>query len=233
MIGPALAPFGTELLDDPAADPVMVSASLRNIARSNRWFGGCSALRFGLRLLLADVAPGSRLTLLDVGTGMGDLPRDAVRWGAINSLLIVPIGLERHRTAARLASQSGVPTTLGCAGSLPVRKKSVDLVLVSQVAHHLAPDAVVDLLRACDQVARRGVILSDLRRSWFAAAGFWVGSRALRFDAATRSDGVTSVRRGFSAAELRELLRRAGILAKVHLRPGFRLVVAWQPGALS
>ena len=233
MSGPLLAPFGAELLDDPAADPATVTASLRNIARSNRWFGGRAALRFGLRLVLRDAAPGSRLTLLDVGTGLGDLPQEAVRWGASRSLLIVPTGLERHRAAARLARESGVPTVLGCAGMLPVRKKSVDLVLVSQIAHHLAATAVVDLLRVCDQVARRGVILADLRRSWVAAAGFWFGARALGFDAATRHDGITSVRRGFSAAELSKLLRSAGISAKVHHRPGFRLVAAWQPEALA
>nr|MBA3317368.1 hypothetical protein [Gemmatimonadales bacterium] len=36
----AVTPLGAELLDDPAADPETVIESLRNIARSNRWFGG-------------------------------------------------------------------------------------------------------------------------------------------------------------------------------------------------
>ena len=34
---------GTELLDDPAADPAAVTLSLRNVARANRWFGGAAA----------------------------------------------------------------------------------------------------------------------------------------------------------------------------------------------
>jgi len=51
--------LGTELLDDPAADPAAVTLSLRNVARANRWFGGAAAVRYGLGLLLRDL-PGGR-----------------------------------------------------------------------------------------------------------------------------------------------------------------------------
>ena len=68
------SPVGVELLDDPAADPATVAESLRNIARSNRWFGGAAAVRHGLARVLADVPAGATLTLADVGTGLGDLP---------------------------------------------------------------------------------------------------------------------------------------------------------------
>jgi hypothetical protein len=34
-----ISPIGTELLDDPAADPVTVAESLRNIARASRRSG--------------------------------------------------------------------------------------------------------------------------------------------------------------------------------------------------
>jgi hypothetical protein len=43
-----LSPIGVELLDDPTADPALVAASLRDIARANRWFGGAAAMRRGL-----------------------------------------------------------------------------------------------------------------------------------------------------------------------------------------
>ena len=47
-----LSSVGTELLDDPAADPAAVVLSLRNVARANRWFGGAAAVRYGLRQVL-------------------------------------------------------------------------------------------------------------------------------------------------------------------------------------
>ena len=61
--------------------------------------------------------------------------------------------------------------------------------------------------------------------------GFWFGSRLLRFDSATRADGLTSVRRSYTREELDTLLARAGVAARVESRPGFRLVATWRTGA--
>ncbi|MEO8138385.1 MAG: methyltransferase domain-containing protein [Gemmatimonadota bacterium] len=228
---PQLAAVGDELLDHPDADPAVVRESLRHIARSNRWFGGWWAVRRGLGRVLGTAPRTKPLTLLDVGTGLGDLPCAAVRWAGRRGITLRPIGLERHRTAAALANQQGVATLLGCAGALPVGAKSVDVVIASQLVHHLAPDAIVAFCREADRIARVGVVIADLRRSRWALAGFWIGSRLLGFDRATRQDGLTSVRRGFTEAELVVLLGRAGIAARIERTPGFRLVVTWKQGA--
>jgi SAM-dependent methyltransferase len=225
-----LTPAGTELLDDLQADPAAVGLSLRNIARANRWFGGRSAVHFGLGRLLRQYRAGSHLSLLDVGTGSGDLLEASVRWGARRGLRIHPLALERHPVAARLAHQSQFPTTLGCALGLPVKTKSVDVVLVSQVVHHLAPENIPCLFQECDRVARLGVIVADLRRSRIARVAFWLGARLLRFDPSTRADGLTSIRRGFSTGELVCLGKAAGVSAEVHPRAGFRLVMIWRSG---
>jgi hypothetical protein len=221
--------LGAELLDDPAADPATVAESLRNIARANRWFGGASALRFGLDRGLAGLPRGSTISLMDLGTGLGDLPRAAVRWGAARGIRVVPLGLELNRSAARLARATGLVTTVGCAGAPPIRDKSVDVVLVSQVAHHLTHASVVHLVRTCDRLARRAVILADLRRHPLAPPSYWFGARLLRFDPVTVADGMTSLRRGFTRAELEDLLAQAGVAGRVDRRPGFRLVATWVP----
>jgi SAM-dependent methyltransferase len=226
----AIRRFGSELLDDPAASAVVVEESLRNIARSNRLFGGLSAIRYGLTRLLHGMPPGSTVTLLDLGTGYGDGPRAAVAWAARRGIRLIPVGLERSRVAARLATQQQVPTVVGCAGMLPVRDRSVDIVSVAMVAHHFEPDSVVELLRNCDRVARTGVVVSDLRRAPLGRVAFSVGARLLRFDPVTVADGVTSIRRGFTRRELAELLARAGVRGDVVRRPGCRLVATWRTG---
>jgi SAM-dependent methyltransferase len=224
-----ITPIGTELLDDPAADPVTVAESLRNIARANRWFGGAAAVRFGLSRTLRRVPRGQSISLLDVGTGLGDLSSVAIRWGARQGIQIVPTGLELNRVAARLASATGVPTAVACAGTPPVADKGVDVVLVSQLAHHLSPDSIVHLLRTCDRLARLAVIVADLRRHALAATSFRCGGRLLGFDHVTLSDGVTSIQRGFSRRDLLELMTRAGVRGEVSHRRGFRLVATWLP----
>lgn len=223
------APVGDELLDHPDADPSVVRESLRHIARANWWFGGWWAVRRGLATLLAD-RPRSPVTVVDIGCGSADLLCRAVRWASRRGIRLVPIGLERHRAAAALAQQA-VPTLLAAAPDLPFRDRSVDLVIASQLLHHFAPETIVAICRAADRLARRGVIVADLRRSAVAAAGFRIGSRLLRFDPVTRADGVTSVRRGFSEGELQDLTQRAGVRARVVRSPGFRLVATWTTGA--
>lgn len=220
---------GFELLDDPAAAPAAVCESLWNISRANRWFGGAAAVRFGLERALTRSAPGARFTMLDVGTGLGDLPRMAETWAAARGITLVPVGLERHTAAARLARQLGLPVIVGDGAALPFASASIDLVLLSQVAHHFAPTAIVHLFRECSRVARHAVIVADLRRSTFAAVGFQVAGRVMGFDRDTMRDGVTSLRRGFSAASLTALLGQAGIRARVARRPGARLVAVWRP----
>jgi len=235
MTGLEPAALGVELLDDPAAAPALVRTSLRNIARANRWFGGAAAVRFGLERVFArpggkepaPLPPGG-LTLLDVGTGTGDLPRMAVAWAARRGITVRPLGLERHATAARLAREGGLAAVVGDGGVLPFRSRGVDLVLLSQVAHHFAPAGIVRLLRECARVARRAVIVADLRRSAVAALGFRVAGSVLRFDRDTLRDGVTSLQRGFTVQSLGALLLEAGIRASVSRRPGARLVAVWR-----
>ncbi|HEU5050415.1 MAG TPA: methyltransferase domain-containing protein [Gemmatimonadales bacterium] len=203
-------------------------ASLRHIARANRWFGGTAAALWGLARALADVPAGASISLLDIGTGAGDLPRAAERWGRRRGIRIAARGLERSRVAAHLAREEGVPMIVGDAGALPCRPGSVDIVLLSQVAHHFAPGSAATLFRSCHQIARRALVVADLRRSRLAAAGFTVGARLLRFDPVTIADGHTSIRRGYTRSELASLLPPE---AEVHRRPGWRLVAVWRAGA--
>ena len=222
---------GTELLDDPAAPAGTVEQSLRNIARSNRWFGGAHALRFGLHQLLDPLPRGRTLTLLDLGTGFGDMPATAVQWARRRDLRIRTIGLELSPVAARLARQGGVPMIVGCAGLPPVADKSVDVVSASMLAHHFEPESVVALLSVCNRLARVGVVICDLERTRLGAAAFRLGARLLGFDPVTQADGLTSIRRGFTRAELATLLARAGVAARVFRRPGWRLVATWRTDA--
>jgi SAM-dependent methyltransferase len=219
---------GSELLDDPSAPAGTVEESLRNIARSNRWFGGAWALRVGLARLLTPPLPARTLTLLDLGTGFGDLPAAAVGWARRRGVRLRALGLELSPVAARLAWARGVPSIVGCAGAPPVADKSVDLVSANMLMHHFEPESVVMLLRICDRIARVGVAICDLERTWIGAGAFRLGAGILGFDPVTISDGLTSIRRGYTPDELMALLRRAGLPARVSRRPGWRLVATWR-----
>jgi ubiquinone/menaquinone biosynthesis C-methylase UbiE len=224
----AISPVGQEALDRPGAPRAVVETTLKDIARINAWLGGRSAAAFGLDALLHGALPGRPLTLLDVGAGSGDIVHYLTRRAARRGVTLTPLVMERHPVAARLCRQAGLPVVLSDGARLPLSHRSVDVVLLSQVLHHLTRESAATLLRELNRVARLGVVVADLRRHVAAALGIWLASYPLRLHPVTRRDGVTSVRRGFTPAELVQVLRLAGVSGAVHRRPGFRLVAVWQ-----
>jgi len=219
-----------ELFDDPRADAAEVVSSLHDIARINRAFGGRAAPLARLGEFLAELTPGTRATLLDVGTGSADIPRAAARLAARRGIRLAVVGLERHPAAAREARRAGdVSALLGDGGALPFRTASIDFVLCAKLLHHLPGEAGCRLLREMNRVARHAVVVADLRRSAVAALGIWLASFPMRFHPATRRDAVISVFRGFSRAELAGICRDAGVSAAIRRHPGWNLTAAWRP----
>ena len=219
---------GVEILDLPDTDPEVVTRSLRDVARANALFGGLSSAIDELKDALADLPRCA--TLLDVGTGLGDIPCRARSFAAQNGVDIKTIGLDSVFALARASAQGVSFAVCGNALSLPFADRSVDVVMCSQVLHHFAGSDAVTLLREMNRVARVRVVVSDLRRSWIAAAGLWLVSFPLRFHAISRHDGVVSVLRGFTREELADTVINAVALKPVvRQRRGFRITASWSP----
>jgi len=221
--------IGTELLDDPRADPRAIRAQLGDLARLNAWFGGTRAVVDALRPHLAR-ARGSSWTALDVGAGSGDILRAAIAAARAYDVRLEGMAIERTRAAAALARAQGVAAVVADGDALPLADDSVDVVIVSQVLHHLPAAQAVRWLAALDRIARRVVIVADLRRSKLAMAGLWLAGVPLGLDSTTRRDAITSLRRGYTREELDELLASAGVRAKTRYRPVSRVVASWVPG---
>jgi SAM-dependent methyltransferase len=226
---------GVEWLDDPAIDPAIRERSIGDVVRSNRLFGGLRAAVAEIDATISTLGAGAsrarnRVTLLDVGTGLADIAARATGNAQRRGVELLPIGLDVSASLLASARPRLCGAVCGDALALPFGTRSVDVVVASQLLHHFEDTSVRAVVRELDRVARHRVIVSDLRRSWIAAAGFWVMSWLLRFHRVTRHDGVVSVLRGFSARELASLVHDAtGAAVVVRRRPGFRLTAVWTP----
>jgi ubiquinone/menaquinone biosynthesis C-methylase UbiE len=225
VIGRWIAPArrrGVELLDLADTPDGVRAAAMRDLERSNRMFGGRLAVHRAARAQLAPLGAGS--VVLDVATGTGDIP--AALRARYRDIFFT--GLDGSTALASAAASRLDAAVAGDALRLPFRDRSVDLVICSQALHHFFGDDARRLVAELHRVARRGVVLADLRRSPFAAAGFWIAATALRFHPVTRADGVTSVFRGFTADELRDLVRGVtGVTPVIRRGLFWRLSATW------
>jgi hypothetical protein len=233
----------TELLDDPRADPVAVERELKDIARLNALFGGTGAVVHALEPVFAqarrdaDTGCGARdWILVDVGTGLGDIPRAAARAARRHGITLRLIGVELNRAAAQLARAADVDAplapVLADGGALPLAPHSVDVIVASQVLHHVPRAVAVRWIAAFHRLARHAVVVADLRRSWLAMAGVWVACLGLGMGRTTRRDAVLSLRRGYTRREFDALLAAAEVPAAARRRWGARVVATWCPTAL-
>lgn len=225
-----------EILDDPSVDPEDRARSLRDVERSNLLFGGRRAVMLALRPLFDELstAPATvrrpAATLLDVGTGAADLPWRAREIARRRGLALRTIGVDGALTLVATARTRLTDGVCANALALPFADRSVDFVLCSQLLHHFDQQGVLEVIAELDRVARRRVIISDLRRSWVAAAGFSFAAIALRFHPITRHDGRLSVLRGFTEGELGGMVVTAtGVQPAIRRRLGYRLTASWTP----
>ncbi len=217
-----------EILDDPAVPDDIRARSLADVERSNRLFGG---LRAVLRAL-DDALPAlpAHASLLDVGTGAGDVPAAARDRAARRGISLTTLGVDLSPSLVRDGRHRIGLALCGDAFHLPFATASIDVVTCSQLLHHFTEEEALMALAELHRVARHRVIISDLRRSRLAAWGYWLASFPLGFHAVTRHDGPVSVMRGFTAEELRRWVRTAtGATPDVVRRIGWRLTAAWTP----
>ena len=220
---------GFEYLDAPGVDPRLVRRSLADVALANALFGGTRAVLLELAAVLPELDKNA--TLLDVGSGMGDIAARAREMARQQQLDLSLITIDMAETLAVASRARTGNAVRGNATALPFADRSVDVVMCSQTLHHFDDTTASSVLRELDRVARVRVIVSDLRRSWLAAAGLWMASFPLGFHPVSRHDGVVSIMRGYAGDELRRLITASiGRAPDVRRRMGWRVTATWRPG---
>ena len=218
-----------EYLDAPNVDPKLVRRSLADVALANALFGGTRAVLLEIEDLLPEL--NGSATLLDVGSGVGDIAARARALARSRDIDLSLITIDMAETLALASRARAGNAVRGDATALPFADKSVDIVMCSQTLHHFDDASAASVLRELDRVARVRVIIADLRRSWLAAAGLWLASFPLGFHPVSRHDGIVSIMRGYTNDELRRLVTSStGRTPVVRRRIGWRVTATWRPG---
>jgi len=194
-----------EILDSKDCPPREIEASLRDLSRINRWFGGVATTRKLIERVAA--ATGKKhFELLEVAAGFGEVPRLAAQQLARQGITLEVTHLDR--AASHLLP--GNRTVVADALALPFPDSSFDLISSSLFAHHLEPEELARFAAEALRVTRHAVLINDLIRHRLHVALVYAGFPLMR-SYVSRFDGIASVRRAYVPREMREILSSASL----------------------
>ena len=212
-----------ELMDEPVDDLAELAANLRDVAFANAWFGGAAPVVRAIR------RSGAR-TVLDVGSGLADVPRALLRDAVARGVPLHVTCIDRSEQMLDLA-RAAAPRDERLAfvradgERLPFEAGTFDAVTCTLALHHFDPPAARLLLRELRRVARIAPVVCDLRRSALGYAAAWLWSRTSR-NRLTRHDAPLSARRAYTPREALQLAREAGWRSPhVRREPFFRMTL--------
>ena len=181
----------SELLDGSQLPEHAVARAFRDLDRTHRWLGNTAEI---LRLLIQD--PVSVRSVLDIGCGQGALLNRVRR----------RLGIEVAGFDLRPAPPAAqVPIFTGNAIFDPLPK--ADVALAVCLAHHLSEADFVRLVQNVSRSCRRFIVL-DLVRHRLPLALFRTFLAPFLYSVNV-VDGITSIRRAYTPAEMRHLVGTA------------------------
>lgn len=154
-----------ELMDSPTLGFDETQRALTDLERINRWTLGLMAARRALKPHL--VENGRRRTLLDIGTGSGQLSAALARDSLRHGIALRVIGLDYKLTHLVIGRRSGHEQlrVVASAEQLPFRTGAVDWALSNLFFHHFDPSENLRIGAEMLRVCRRAALIIDLRQS--------------------------------------------------------------------
>jgi 2-polyprenyl-3-methyl-5-hydroxy-6-metoxy-1,4-benzoquinol methylase len=204
-----------EMMDLPCESARLLEEDLANL----RVINACLRAHHGVVWGLARAVQAQNLrsfSLLDVGTGSGDIPVRIVEWARRNGLgaRVTAVDAEAITVDAAARQTRAFPEISimrADATAPPFKAASVDFVLASQFLHHFSEENIITLLRTWSNIARRAIIISDLVRHRLAYLGIRALTQLFTRNIMTLTDAPLSVRRAFTMPEWRELVGNAAV----------------------
>lgn len=197
-----------ELMDDPDCDPSALRRTYAVFPLVNGLVAGWRrAWTERLRPLVA--SSDAPTTLLDLGSGGGDLARALARWAERDGLALHVTAVDPDERAHDFASarpRRGVDYRRASSADLVAAGETFDVVVSNHVLHHLDDEARASVLDDSERLAERLVVHVDIRRARTAYLAYWIGSLPLAGRSFVRVDGLRSIRRSFRPDELRAVV---------------------------
>ncbi|HXF01678.1 MAG TPA: methyltransferase domain-containing protein, partial [Arthrobacter sp.] len=156
-----------EEMDKPDCDPALLRRTYAQFPMINRAVSGWRGIY--RRLLRPRLADTEHPTLLDIGSGGGDVPRMLARWAARDGLGLRITAIDpdprAHDFAISRPPLRGLEFRQAFSSELVGEGRQFDAVVSNHLLHHLTAAELAGLLEDSRQLTRSLAVHSDIIRS--------------------------------------------------------------------
>ncbi len=204
-----------ELMDDLTIQGRELHETLDGLERINRFLRGYEPSLAGIASLIMANPQQREFSVLDVGTGSADTPRQLSRWAKLNNIQMKIHGIDLTPTTIKHARMR----TLNYS-NIQIEQRDLfeiehhlqfDIVHAALMLHHLNDVDAIRALRKMYKLSLLGVVINDLHRHLVNFAGSRILLPLLSKSRLVRHDGPLSVLRAFTRKELVSLVKRADL----------------------
>lgn len=206
----------TELMDDLSLAGEALAQNLEELEVINRRLGGNGVVLDALDKLLRDRSKQESVSIVDFGTGGGDLPRAIAKWARKRDRSLQVIGIDANPFMIEFSRRKAAPYPEIAFEEADIfspqfQSRRFDISLCSLFCHHFSDEDLVKMFQQMGQQSKLGFIVNDLHRHPLAYRGIQFLTWLFRGSHLVRHDGPVSVLRAFKKQELEALLEAAGI----------------------
>jgi ubiquinone/menaquinone biosynthesis C-methylase UbiE len=159
-------------------------------------------------------------SLLDLGTGSGQVPASLARAAARHDIRLLVVGVDRKLSHLVIGRQLNISQlrVVAAAHQLPFRNRSFDWSLSNLFFHHFLAAENLKILGQMRRVSRRGAVVIDLRQSRVGRLVARLMLLLLRVGPVARYDGKLSMDQAWHIREVQGLTSNQSV---DELRPRF------------
>lgn len=196
--------YEPEIMDDFSIRDERIDIALRELKIINKYLGGISTTKSALKYFIG--SENEELKILDIGSGSSD--------NLIAAKNIFP-NLQILSIDKNLRALSNTKNSLKKINSdafhLPIKNESCDIVHAALFLHHFTEEQIQKLLKEFLRICKKGIIINDLQRSYFALLGIKILTFLFSKSEMVKNDAPISVKRSFIKSDITNLLKNAGV----------------------
>ncbi|MNI31409.1 hypothetical protein D3C73_852930 [compost metagenome] len=218
-----------ELMDDFNEGGLDLIEALRHLRWLNRIFGAAGPTLYGVKHVWASAGRPEHITIMDIGSGSGDVNRKLLRWASKNqiqmNIILVDI-TEEACEQARLMYQDDERVQVIKRNLFDLQENQADIVTATQFVHHFPSEELPQVVKKLLAVSRFGVVINDIHRHWIPWLAVWIMTHIISRNRYIRHDGPLSVAKGFRRSDWQALKQAlAQPFISYSWKPLFRYVV--------